>query len=204
MVRILTILILSLFVYFNNATKLISISPTEIEKSFSSKIEDHFLLLEAIPNNVTNNLMLYIGYIHEEHDRVLPGHSYRYCKNNQNLIVRDWIYQENFYYSCCSKVISCNNSKCLYECPIPPANIDPDPFRTFNYDINRIFIREVNSESKWIDTKINELIRWHLETSSPLGKQEYIPGVNCKQVLCTSMGTLHKYAMKRLQSDRTA
>jgi len=154
MVRILTILILSLFVYFNNATKLISISPTEIEKSFSSKIEDHFLLLEAIPNNVTNNLMLYIGYIHEEHDRVLPGHSYRYCKNNQNLIVRDWIYQENFYYSCCSKVISCNNSKCLYECPIPPANIDPDPFRTFNYDINRIFIREVNSESKWIDTKI--------------------------------------------------
>lgn len=136
--------------------KLNSITPSEIEKSFSSEIEEHNVNISiTIDNktkdNTTKDIMIYIGYI-QEHNRLLPPSSYNYCKNRYNVISRDWLLQESFYYSCCTKPLSCNNNTCIYSCPVPPADINPDPFRTFIVDINNVYIREVDKDSEWQKT----------------------------------------------------
>ena len=144
--------LLYIFIIHNvYSIKLNSIIPSQIEKSFSSEIEQHTTNISVTVDNTTKDIMIYIGYI-QEHDRPLPQSSYNYCKNNYNIISRDWLVQESFYYSCCSKPLSCDNNVCIYSCPIPPADINPDPFRTFIMDVSQVYIREVDKESKWQKT----------------------------------------------------
>ena len=152
----LFILVFSLFNLANSELNIKSLSTNMIEKSFSSKIDIHNIDVEVeLPENITSNqVMLHIEFIELPYDRLTPEDGYKYCLNHEGLIVRDWSYQESFYYSCC--VNKFNNT---YNCPIPPADTNTNPFRTFLYgDFNNVYIKLVDKNSKWVKT--NEVITY--------------------------------------------
>jgi hypothetical protein len=158
-------IIINLLNIFNVLSFKISyIKPNKITKDFASQIDVHYTKV-GIEDSYLNSkeLMLHIGYIHQNHDRIPPEHGYLYCLNNHNKIVRDWSYQERFFYSCCDYIKKEKGLK-IYNCPIPPAEIDPDPFRTlFTDDVTHIYYKYQNNNSKW--TLSDHKFTYHNELS---------------------------------------
>ena len=148
--NILSIILFIIYPFNALSFKFNYLDPLYVEKSFVSKIDTHQMELSLSNVNEINDYMLLISFIDTNFDRLPPDYGYKYCLNNNELVVRDWSYQESFYYSCCSKSFNCNNNTCYYTCPIPPANPSPDPFRTFfTEDICSIYIKELSSQSNW-------------------------------------------------------
>jgi hypothetical protein len=139
-------------VFYKSLTlELISLDPNIIYKDFASQIDIHNtdIAVKFDKNYTTNNIMLHIGFLELPYDRIPPEYGYIYCKNKYGQIVKDLSYQEEFYYSCCKFKYN-KDMIHYYICPIPPANINPDPIRTlFNDDINSILLRLVSNESNW-------------------------------------------------------
>ena len=131
--NILSIILFIIYPFNVLSFKFNYLDPLYVEKSFVSKIDTHQMELSLSNVNEINDYMLLISFIDTNFDRLPPDYGYKYCLNNNELVVRDWSYQESFYYSCCSKSFNCNNNTCYYTCPIPPANPSPDPFRDFFY-----------------------------------------------------------------------
>ena len=97
-------------------------------------------------------MMLFIGTVILPYDREPFDSAYIYCQDKSNQLVRDWVHQEEHHYSCC-QYIKTNNLISKYICPIPPAEINPDPFRTFlTSDVKQVYIKQVSSNSTWIKT----------------------------------------------------
>ena len=59
-----------------------------------------------------------------------------------------------FVYSCCSLSGEDNYGHTFFKCPIPPPEIDPDPFRTFIEHKDPILIKTVDNISSWKLTKL--------------------------------------------------
>ena len=145
-----------LFIYFLRffLTKSIyidSVDPNYAIKDFSSQIDTHNTIIGVKLNeNIFDDIIIHIGFLHENYDRIPPEYGYIYCFNNKDKIVRDWSYQESYYYSCC-RFNYIENDINYYNCPVPPAEKDPDPFRTLiSDDICNIYIKQMNNQSKWI------------------------------------------------------
>jgi hypothetical protein len=140
-----------IFLYNALSLELISLDPNIIYKNFASEIEVHHtdIGVKFDKNYTTNDIMLHIGFLELPYDRIPPEYGYIYCKNKHGQLVKDLSYQEEFYYSCCKFKYNKNMIN-YYICPIPPANIDPDPIRTlFNDDINSILLKLVSNETNW-------------------------------------------------------
>ena len=130
--------------------KISYINPNTITKDFASQIDVHYTEVGIIDDTFNKDLMLHIGFIHQNYDRVPPEYGYLYCLNNNNKIARDWSYQESFFYSCCN-FLGIKDEIKTYKCPIPPAEIDPDPFRTlFTDDITHVYYKYQNNNSEWL------------------------------------------------------
>ena len=133
-----------------NSAKLLSISPDSVDKEFSGQIDIHEVEIEI--KNGYNNMMLFIGTVILPYDREPFDSAYVYCQGKSNQLVKDWVHQEGHYYSCCQH-LSTNNSIWKYICPIAPAEVNPDPFRTFiTSDVKQVYIKQVSSNSSWIKT----------------------------------------------------
>jgi len=146
------ILILLPIIWLNlvYGVKLNSITPAYINSDFASKIEDHQLIANVtLESNERKSIMLFIGDIDLDYDRELPDENYIYCINQENKLVIDWSRQENYVYSCCSLNSEDNYGNTFFKCPIPPPEIDPDPFRTFIEHKNPILIKTLDNISSW-------------------------------------------------------
>ena len=148
--KLIIVLLLNFLNLVNGQTNLLSISPENVDKEFSGQIDIHEVELEV--ENGYNNLMLFIGTVILPYDREPFDSAYIYCQDKSNQLVRDWVHQEEHYYSCC-QYIKTNNSISKYICPIPPAEVNPDPFRTFiTSDVKQVYLKQVSSNSSWIKT----------------------------------------------------
>lgn len=130
-----------------------NINPNYVTSDFASKIETHKLIANVtFDKNESESVMMYIGDIDLNYDRELPIENDIYCINQENKLVTDLSRQENYIYSCClfKKRDKFGNS--LFECPIPPPEIDPDPFRTFFKHKNPILIKTLEHNSSWVVT----------------------------------------------------
>ena len=127
-----------------NSANLLSINPDSVDKEFSGQIDIHEVELEI--ENGYDKLMLFIGTVILPYDREPFDSAYIYCQDKSNQLVRDWVHQEEHHYSCCQH-IKTNDSIWKYICPIPPAEVNPDPFRTFTSDVKQVYIKQVSSNS---------------------------------------------------------
>ena len=140
-----------IFLYNVLSLELISLDPNIIYKNFASEIEVHHtdIGVKFDKNYTTNDIILHIGFLELPYDRIPPEYGYIYCKNKHGQLVKDLSYQEEFYYSCCKFKYNKNMIN-YYICPIPPANLDPDPIRTlFHDDINSVLLKLVSNETDW-------------------------------------------------------
>ena len=150
MIRKLIILLPLIWLHFVSSVKLNSITPNYVDSDFVSKIEEHQLIANVtLENNETSSLMMFIGDIDLDYDRELPNENYIYCINQENKLVTDLSRQENYIYSCCSFIKNDHYGNSFFKCPIPPPEIDPDPFRTFIEHKDPILIKTLDNMSTW-------------------------------------------------------
>ena len=162
--KLILVLLLNFLNLVNGKTHLLSINPESVDKEFSGQIDIHEVELEV--ENGYNNLMLFIGTVILPYDREPFDSAYIYCQDKSNQLVRDWVHQEEHYYSCCQH-IKTNNNIWNYICPIPPAEVNPDPFRTFfTSDVKQVYFKQVSLNSSWIKT---EKTFTYLDTTSTQG-----------------------------------
>lgn len=139
--------------------ELISVEPSEIVKSFSSKIEEKNVEIKV--KNENDNIMLFIGSVIEPYNPEPDNWNFNFCYNNEGKVLVDWNHEDHYKYSCCQK-----KSNHTYICPLAKPETNPDPFRTLiDDDVNDIYIKEYNKNSKWQSTNksITFKFNWNFE-----------------------------------------
>jgi hypothetical protein len=148
--KYLLILLPLLWLNIVYSVKLNSITPEYVDSDFSSKIEKHELIANVtLGVKETKSLMMFIGDIDLDYDRELPNENHIYCVNQENKLVTDFSRQENYLYSCCSFKNDDKYGNSLFQCPIPPPEIDPDPFETFIIHKEPILIKTLDNTAVW-------------------------------------------------------
>ena len=127
-----------------------SIKPSEIEVDFDETTEVHSLQIQTALGSACEGqaLMIHVGNIDEPYDRPLPVHIDFLCHHlAEESVVQDNRFQEEYMYGCCGRPISCNTTRCLYNCPISKAP-PPDIFDSLGLiNLQQVWLRPVANGS---------------------------------------------------------